>query len=93
MGPAGGLAVGLVRGRGPALQLAMVEAIWELRRKRVRFMPLLQTALHKQVLRQAGTVYQFRHAALQDLLAANDISTRATGPQLMLKNATPLYPG
>jgi hypothetical protein len=27
-------------------------------------MPLLQTALHKQVLRQAGAVYQFRHAAL-----------------------------
>jgi hypothetical protein len=33
------------------------------------FLPLLETALDRQVLRQAGTVYQFRHAALQDLLA------------------------
>jgi hypothetical protein len=32
-------------------------------------MPLLETALDKQVLRQAGAVYQFRHADLQDRLA------------------------
>jgi hypothetical protein len=32
-------------------------------------MPLLQVASDRQVLRQAGAVYQFRHAALQDLLA------------------------
>jgi hypothetical protein len=32
-------------------------------------MPLLQTAAQRQILRQAGAVYQFRHAALQDLLA------------------------
>jgi len=46
-----------------------VEVMWALRGRRVRFVPLLQTALDRQVLRQAGAVYQFRHAALQDLLA------------------------
>jgi hypothetical protein len=48
-----------------------------LRGRRVRFLPLLQTALDRQVLRQAGAVYQFRHAALQDLLARPE---GATGP-------------
>jgi hypothetical protein len=33
------------------------------------FMHLLETALARQVLRQAGAVYQFRHADLQDRLA------------------------
>lgn len=75
VGLASGLVIGLAFGSGPALQLAVVEAIWGLRGKRVRFMPLLQTALHNQVLRQAGAVYQFRHAALQDLLATRDIAT------------------
>jgi hypothetical protein len=65
-----GLAVGFVGGFGPALRLTVVEVLWGLRLRRVRFMPLLQAALHRQVLRQAGAVYQFRHAALQDLLAA-----------------------
>jgi hypothetical protein len=37
---------------------------------RVHFIRLLETALDRQVLRQAGAVYQFRHAALQDRLAA-----------------------
>jgi hypothetical protein len=41
-------------------------------------MQLLQTALHKQVLRQAGAVYQFRHAALQDHLATRDASAPNT---------------
>jgi hypothetical protein len=82
-GPALGLAVGLAGGLlgalvgglglgsgvGPALQLTIVELLWRLRGQRVRFMPLLQEALDRQVLRQAGGVYQFRHATLQDLLA------------------------
>ena len=37
---------------------------------RVHFAHLLDEALSKQVLRQAGTVYQFRHASFQDHLAA-----------------------
>jgi hypothetical protein len=36
---------------------------------RVEFLPLLEDALARQVLRQAGTMYQFRHAALQDYFA------------------------
>jgi hypothetical protein len=36
---------------------------------RVHFLRILEDARHHQVLRQAGTVYQFRHAELQDHLA------------------------
>ena len=38
-------------------------------RHRVRIMRLLEDAADRQVLRQAGVMYQFRHAALQDRLA------------------------
>jgi hypothetical protein len=44
-------------------------------RSRVNFRRLLEDALDRQLLRQAGTVYQFRHAELQDHLAAMDAST------------------
>src|SRR5262249_62072729 len=93
--PTAGLTVGLaiVLPGGPAVQLAVVQVSWALRGRRVRFLPLLQTALKRQVLRQAGAVYQFRHAALQDLLAAQGITTSATEPQLMPKNTTRSYPG
>jgi hypothetical protein len=37
---------------------------------RVHFLHLLEETLDRQVLRQAGAVYQFRHAALQERLAA-----------------------
>jgi hypothetical protein len=66
-----GLASGLVSGfrAGAAPSLLFTElALWP-RGRRVRFMPLLETALARQVLRQAGAVYQFRHADLQDRLA------------------------
>ena len=39
-------------------------------RGKVHFGRLLEDAFDRQVLRQAGTVYQFRHATLQDHLAA-----------------------
>jgi hypothetical protein len=42
-------------------------------------MPLLEKALAKQVLRQAGAVYQFRHADLQDRLA-EQYENRADAP-------------
>jgi hypothetical protein len=80
-GIAGGLAFGIVAGIGPAVQLVVAEVIWALRGRRVRFMSLLQTALDRQVLRQAGAVYQFRHAALQDLLAAQGSTEPATSAQ------------
>jgi hypothetical protein len=44
--------------------------IWSLDGRRAHFMSLLEDALAKQVLRQAGAVYQFRHAQLQDLLSS-----------------------
>ena len=75
LGSAFGLALGLVNGlvggfrAGAASSLLFTElALW-LRGRRLRFMPLLESALDRQVLRQAGAVYQFRHADLQDRLA------------------------
>jgi hypothetical protein len=67
--PLVGLLLGLVIGWGPAAQLSWLEHFWLSRWRPVHFIALLQTALERQVLRQAGAVYQFRHAALQDLLA------------------------
>jgi hypothetical protein len=66
-----GLMIGLLSGfrAGAASSLLFTElALWP-RGRRVRFMPLLESALDRQVLRQAGAVYQFRHADLQDRLA------------------------
>jgi hypothetical protein len=39
-------------------------------RDEVRFMSILEEAPRLQALRHADVVYQFRHAALQDRLAA-----------------------
>ncbi|HEY3262945.1 MAG TPA: hypothetical protein VGJ95_22195 [Pseudonocardiaceae bacterium] len=74
-----GPVVGLVVAEGPAFQLAVVEMIWRLRVHGVRFLPLLRTALDKQVLRQAGAVYQFRHAALQDFIASGEFAPPPSG--------------
>jgi hypothetical protein len=81
-----GLTIGLVSGLlvGAAPSLLFTElALW-LRGRRVRFMPLLESALDRQVLRQAGAVYQFRHADLQDRLAeryeAAHSHAQSTGP-------------
>ena len=59
---------------GQVSRLKFAEAIvsWH-HRDRVRFMHLLEEASRLQVLRQAGIVYQFRHAALQDRLAASQL--------------------
>jgi hypothetical protein len=43
-------------------------------------MPMLKTALEKQVLRQTGAVYQFRHADLQDRLAERYEAGMIGGP-------------
>jgi hypothetical protein len=48
-------------------------------RPAVRFMRLLHQAADKQVLRQAGAVYQFRHAELQNHLASLYRSGALTG--------------
>jgi hypothetical protein len=66
-----GVVSGLVSGfrAGAAPSLLFTELALLARGRRVRFMPLLETALARQILRQAGAVYQFRHADLQDRLA------------------------
>jgi hypothetical protein len=75
LGSAFGLTLGLLSGlvsgfrAGAASSLLFTEiALWP-QGRRVQFMPLLERALDRQVLRQAGAVYQFRHADLQDRLA------------------------
>jgi hypothetical protein len=75
LGTAFGLTLGLLSGlvsgfrAGAAPSLLFTEIALLLRGRRVRFMTLLETALARQILRQAGAVYQFRHADLQDRLA------------------------
>jgi hypothetical protein len=66
----GGLVFGFVYGfvGSAAPEMFLAEAVLAAGGRRVRFMRLLQTALDRQVLRQAGAVYQFRHADLQDRL-------------------------
>ncbi|MGW5644626.1 hypothetical protein ACWEV3_12460 [Saccharopolyspora sp. NPDC003752] len=60
----------------PTLNLTVVQMIWRLCGQQVRFLPLLQAALRRQILRQAGTVYQFRHAALQDFVQSRRSADR-----------------
>ena len=70
-GPVVGIVLGLVFGltNGAVPLLLFTEIALLGRRRPVRFMSLLETARDRQVLRQAGAVYQFRHADLQDRLA------------------------
>jgi hypothetical protein len=84
-----GLAVGIVvfvvawlaGGQVPLLKLTEL-VLGRQQGRRVRFMGLLEDALGRQVLRQAGSVYQFRHGALQSRLAlryADHVSARPAG--------------
>ena len=59
----------LVAGQVPLVKLTELILIPQ-RRGRVHFLHLLEDAFRRQVLRQAGALYQFRHAALQAHLAA-----------------------
>jgi hypothetical protein len=63
-----GFLAGLARGQFSMLWVAELVLACN-GRGRVNFRLLLEDALDRQLLRQAGTVYQFRHAALQDHLA------------------------
>lgn len=68
-----GLTILLLASRAPSVKIT--ELLLMLQGKgRVRFMHLLEQAVSRQVLRQAGTVYQFRHAELQDLLNVTSIN-------------------
>jgi predicted lipid-binding transport protein (Tim44 family) len=65
-----GLAVMFALGLGPALGLLAVAPLLRVRgRSPLVMMRFLEAARRKQVLRQAGAVYQFRHADLQNHLA------------------------
>jgi hypothetical protein len=67
-GLAGAFTASLAFGQVPLVKLTelILSCRWQ---DRVRFRRLLEDACDRQVLRQAGTVYQFRHAMLQDRLA------------------------
>ena len=67
IGPLFGL-VGAFRDSAAPILLC-TELACLLRGRPVRFLPLLEEARERQILRQAGAVYQFRHADLQDRLA------------------------
>jgi len=71
-----GLTIGLLMAlaetfRRPSVLIVIAQIILSADRKRghIRFMPLLRCANRSQLLRQVGTLYQFRHAAVQDHLA------------------------
>ena len=63
------LAAWLAAGQVPLVKLTELILIAQ-RQNWVRFLHLLEGAFARQVLRQAGALYQFRHAALQARLAA-----------------------
>ncbi len=67
-GLAGAFTASLAFGQVPLVNLTelILTCRWQ---DRVRFYRLLEDACDRQVLRQAGTVHQFRHAMLQDRLA------------------------
>lgn len=71
-GVCAGLPVWLLAAQVPLVKLAELVLACQ-RRGQVHFLPLLEDTLDKQVLRQAGAVYQFRHAALQERLAATNL--------------------
>jgi hypothetical protein len=55
--------------KGPAPLVALAQFVLAITGDgRVRFIRLLEDAHHRQVLRQAGAIYQFRHAELQEHL-------------------------
>lgn len=76
---AAGLVVGITLGvmigaeiglRNPAPLLVLAQFVFAITRHgRVSFVRLLEDAHHDQILRQAGAVYQFRHAELQKHLS------------------------
>lgn len=73
-----GLAVGLcvVLMSGEVVQVKLTEFLLACQRRgKIHFLRLLEDASNRQLLRQAGAVYQFRHAALQDHIATTYIST------------------
>lgn len=81
-GLAGGFVAGLMVGHMPRPSwLVRVAGVIAGARFRCQFRPMqvLETALSRQILRQVGSVYQFRHAEFQDHLVSPP-STASTDP-------------
>lgn len=82
----GGFVIGLVIGliftlRGGSMKVSLTELILTTTGTgRVKFIQVLEDAHRRQILRQAGAVYQFRHAELQDHLA--EIHRKHTQPSM-----------
>nr|WP_296070007.1 hypothetical protein [uncultured Actinoplanes sp.] len=74
-----GLCAGLILSAGATLGLWLTQVSAGVRGRRVDFLRLLRTAADRQVLRQAGSVYQFRHADLQDLLTLEEMPAALRG--------------
>lgn len=62
-----GSTVGLASGQVPMVWVSELVLTFQLRRS-VHFIHFMEDALARQVLRQAGSVYQFRHSTLQERL-------------------------
>ena len=78
VGLTAGLTAGLTEGSMP--KVGLTEHVLAVTGAgRVGFMKVLEDAHRRQVLRQAGAVYQFRHADLQEHLAK--IHRQRTQPQ------------
>ncbi len=69
-------------------RLRLTEAGLSRRHGGVRFLSFLDTASARQVLRQAGGTYQFRHADLQDRLAAQFSQTTVDVKADVTQNTT-----
>ncbi|MFG6202258.1 hypothetical protein [Nonomuraea sp. JJY05] len=71
VGLGGGFTIALMESLAQSPSSAILVAeylLWIRHGRRVRFQKLLDKAVERQVLRQAGAVYQFRHAVIQDYL-------------------------
>ncbi|MFE9652598.1 NACHT domain-containing protein [Micromonospora sp. NPDC006431] len=84
-----GMMYGIASGLGPAVLTGFAQVVLLPGRPPVRFPVLFREALRRQVLRQAGVVYQFRHAELQDHLAAAYQRRQDAGPARRMKQAAP----
>jgi hypothetical protein len=76
VGAAAGLGLSMQGQINASLFLQLSQVGWLVRGRPIRFMPFLRDALDRQVLRQVGPVYQFRHGLLRDYLR-NSAATEA----------------
>jgi hypothetical protein len=83
-----GLFAALIAVQVPVVKLTEIILRFEVGSS-ISFQRTLEDALDRQLLRQAGTVYQFRHAALQDHLAAMSTQQPTAVSGTSATNVTP----